>query len=137
LSRVTIHHQQGGPISTSLLTNGPLAGLPHIDALTARSVDDEACLKEIREVLARHQRLDRFGVTLLHHHFAVAEDEIMVEECDEENRVLISRPQKVAAIDVARAIQTNWRLDADLATAKCTQVCTYNSDNEHIRSSHL
>jgi len=124
-------------MSASSLTNGPLAGLPHIDVVIARSVEDEACFKELREVLARHDRLDRFGVMLMHHHFEVADDEIMVEECDEENRVLISRPQKVATIAAGSAIQTNWRLDSDLATAKCMQICTYNSDNEHIRTSHL
>ena len=124
-------------MSASLLTNGPLAGLPHIDAVTARSVEDDACFKEIREVLARHQRLNRFGVTLLHHHFAVADDEIMVEECDEENRVLISRPQKVADIDAASATQTNWRLDTESATAKCMGICTFNKENDHIKKSHL
>jgi hypothetical protein len=55
---------------------------------------DHACLQEIKDVLLRHGRLNRFGVTLLHEHFAISHDEILVEECDPANRTLTIRPEK-------------------------------------------
>lgn len=116
---------------------GPLAGLPHIDSLLPRSADDEACFTELREVLARHGKLDRFGVTLLHHHFAVGTDEVLVEECDVEGRTLVTRPRKLGALGATPAIETNWRLDVKGVIAACTQVCTYDDDHNHIRSTHL
>ena len=124
-------------MEATTLATGPLAGLPHIDALIGRASDDEACLRDIREVLSRHNRLDRFGVMLLHQHFAVADDEIMVEECDEVNRVLRSTPRKRADLGQTKSIQTNWRLDSAEAVAACTQICTLDDDHQHIKESHL
>lgn len=34
-----------------------------------------ACLAELREVLGKHDRLNRFGITLIHKHFELSEDE--------------------------------------------------------------
>jgi hypothetical protein len=39
---------------------------------------DLAVLEEVRQVLAMHGALRRFGVTLQHQHFDLADDEILV-----------------------------------------------------------
>ena len=83
---------------------------------------DEACLDEIREVLARHGRLNRFGVTLLHKHFDLAEDEILVEECDEQQRTLTTSPRKASAFPLDRRIETVWRFDG-LKGRTCVRNC--------------
>ena len=36
---------------------------------------DAECLREIRAILARHKKLERFGVTLVHSHFHIDDDE--------------------------------------------------------------
>ncbi len=55
---------------------------------------DAACLEEIRTVLQKHNCLDRFGVALLHSHFNLAADEIMLETTDLDKREHWVRPVK-------------------------------------------
>jgi hypothetical protein len=45
--------------------------LPDIDETAPLDASDHSCMKEIRDVLARHDKLNRFGLTLLHTHFPV------------------------------------------------------------------
>ena len=56
----------------------PLAKLPTIDEVVPVGPDDEACINEIRSVLARHNALQRFGITLLHKHFDITDDEVLL-----------------------------------------------------------
>jgi len=49
---------------------------------------------ELRDVLKKHNALDRFGITLLHKHFDIADDEIMLETTDVENKKFHMRPVK-------------------------------------------
>jgi hypothetical protein len=53
--------------------------LKDIDEVRRIDDSDSECLEAIRKVLEKHDCLDRFGVTLLHSHFDVAEDEMMLE----------------------------------------------------------
>jgi hypothetical protein len=82
---------------------------------------DQLCMKEIREVLQRHQRLDRFGICLLHSHFPVGPDEILLEETDAANRCSTVRPAKMAAIDPEDIIVTMWSLRDGKAQQACTK----------------
>src|SRR5260370_32755153 len=86
------------------------AHFANIDDIEPLSSQDTACLEEIREVLARHGALERFGVSLLHEHFEVADDEILVETCDIEARTLVTTPMKRAELGEEAIIQTNWCL---------------------------
>jgi hypothetical protein len=47
---------------------------------------DMACLAEIRGVLLRHGRLDRFAIHLAHSHFELAPDEVLIERPDPDGR---------------------------------------------------
>jgi hypothetical protein len=84
-----------------------LTDIHHIEPLGPQ---DQACLEAIREVLAKHECLERFGINLLHKHFEMAEDEILVEDVDEKTRTLVTRPVSIAtmAADLETGIATQW-----------------------------
>ncbi|PZR20512.1 MAG: hypothetical protein DI539_10700 [Flavobacterium psychrophilum] len=71
------------------------SSLPDIDSVVEFNDDDAACLKEIRDVLKKHSRLERFGISLLHTHFDVEEDEILFETTNVIERTQLIRPVKV------------------------------------------
>lgn len=56
--------------------------LKHIADVKPIDDGDAECLEEIRSVLAKHNCLNRFGVSLLHSHFDLEDDEILMEETD-------------------------------------------------------
>lgn len=68
--------------------------LKDIDDVEPVNNSDTDCLVEIRDVLKKHGKSDRFGVALLHSHFALASDEIMLESSDAEGRTLTTKPVK-------------------------------------------
>jgi hypothetical protein len=102
-------------------------GLKHIDEILPLNSNDNTCLEELKSVLQKHNALDRFGITLLHKHFEMEDDEILLEECDEESRTLILRPVKQDSRDNVKSIETNWRLDTSTAMARCVSLCQYDS----------
>ena len=70
------------------------ARLKDIDEVRPIDASDAECLEELRRVLEKHNRLRRFGVSLLHRHFDVADDELMLETTDVEKREHWVRPVK-------------------------------------------
>lgn len=84
--------------------------LEHIHDVKPLGPQDRACLEAIREVLAQFECLDRFGLTLLHKHFEMASNEILVEEVDEKNRTLVTKPMSVMTMsaDLDSGIMTQW-----------------------------
>ncbi len=68
--------------------------LKHIADVRPIDESDKDCLEEIRRVLAKHDCLDRFGVSLLHSHFDLGDDEILLETTDMEKREHWVRPVK-------------------------------------------
>jgi hypothetical protein len=61
-------------------TSVPLAfafhKLKYIHETPPRQESDDACFQEIKEVLKRHGLEHRYGLTLLHKHFELSDDEI-------------------------------------------------------------
>ncbi len=114
-----------------------LATLPDVTDVARLSESDASCLAELREVLTRHGNLTRFGLTLLHQHFELADDEILVETCDEERRVLTSRPMKRSEIEGRSVLDTSWRLDTQDALAKCVETCVGPSTLSCDRREHV
>ena len=103
--------------------------VPHISRAAEFSARDEACFREVRDVLRRHDALDRFGLTLIHSHFPVAEDEILLEETDTRARTQTVRTVKRDEVVDADVTVTNWRLtDGDAVHAR-TCVCARTSDS--------
>ena len=69
--------------------------LPDIDSVVEFSDGDADCLREIRDVLKKHGCLERFGISLLHTHFDIAEDELLLETTDTKERTQFIRPVKI------------------------------------------
>lgn len=95
-----------------------------IDDIEPVNEGDHACLLELREVLRKYGQQDRFGVALLHSHFDLEEDEVMLETSDHSNRSLhlnAVRQSETGKHDVG----TIWKLaDGDLDVASwCRSYC--------------
>lgn len=85
--------------------------LNDIDEVEPLNETDYECLRAIRQVLLKHNKIDRFGVSLLHKHFDVQDDEQLVEFCDSANRCLTIKPIKTA--ETMKSIGTMWKLTED------------------------
>jgi hypothetical protein len=111
-----------------------LPPLPDIDEVEPVAEKDEACIQAVRKVLEEHGALSRFGVVLLHEHFDIADDEIMMEFVDKESRTLTTRPVKAAEHDEEMSIQTSWRLDSRTGRQRCERYCQrpYGPNGPHI-----
>lgn len=84
-----------------------------IDAVDSLGPQDEAVIDQVRKVLEENDALDRFGITLLHSHFDLGDDEVLVETVDAEARTLTIRPERKAKLDEeADPVVTSWRLVA-------------------------
>ncbi len=97
--------------------------MQHIDEILPLSDKDESCLREVREVLRKHGALQRLGVALLHDHFTLASDEVLVEVCNQAKRELTIMPVKQSEMNTANMIETIWRLDGESGIAQCVQRC--------------
>jgi len=104
-------------------TPQPLSPLPDIDDVRPISDEDQECIQDVRQVLIDHGALGRFGLTLLHEHFEVGPDEIMMEFVDKEERVLTTRPIRAAGHSAENSIQTSWRLDTLDGMQYCERYC--------------
>ena len=98
--------------------------LPELDQASRLTDADRRCLDDVRDVLVKHGCLDRFGVNLLHKHFEVADDEILVEQVDWEGRRLVTKPVKVEVVRAAMrsAYETQWHWRPTL-TREVALVC--------------
>jgi hypothetical protein len=59
-------------------------------------------------VLKKHGKWDRLGVALLHKHFDIAGDEVLVEYSNKEERILTIKPIKAEA--AGNTVGTIYRL---------------------------
>jgi hypothetical protein len=86
---------------------------------------DIECFADVRDVLARHGRLDRFGMTLLHRHFDVADDERLIETIDVAERVQTISVHKTESLSGVETIETAWRLRPEgiQSMAECIIAC--------------
>jgi hypothetical protein len=100
------------------------SGLPRIEEVEPLSVADRAVIEEVREVLARHGALERFGLTLLHSHFDLGQGEILVETVDKSARTLTTRVLPASDAEPgATLVETSWRLDASDGQPRCLTYC--------------
>jgi hypothetical protein len=104
--------------------------LPDIKDAMPLGEEDRACMVEIRDVLRRHGALQRFGLTLLHRHFELAEDEVLVESVDAKNRIIRQLPRKISSVNTG--IETSWRLDMFKELQHCETVCQVQCDYDGV-----
>lgn len=86
--------------------------LPDIDEVVPINASDDECLREINQVLVKHGATSRFGVNLLHSHFDMAEDEVLLEETDIATRRQILSVVKKSDVP-AGAIYMDHHFDTD------------------------
>ncbi len=98
--------------------------LPNIHDVPPLNDRDRACLDAVRDVLASFGCLDRFGVNLLHRHFEMANDELLIEQVDEAGRRLVTKPVTVEIVreQMPNAYETQWHWQRD-ASGALAQIC--------------
>jgi len=87
------------------------------------SESDAKCFYELRQILKKHNALERYGIGLLHKHFDVNEGEVLYETTDVEKRIQIIRPIKIQDITDESIITTCWKLVDDDIVATLICVC--------------
>jgi hypothetical protein len=93
--------------------------LPNIKEVIQLNEMDLPVMREIHDVLEKHGALKRFGVTLLHEHFDMSDDEVMMEVTN-----ITTREQKLYVVkrseaDKSNSIEASWRLDTGLPVSNC------------------
>jgi hypothetical protein len=88
----------------STATRRPLPRFEEVEGLGPR---DTEFVRDLVEVLERHGNLDRFGLCLLHDHFPVEADEVVVETNDPATRTLHAHVEKIGETKHVKASQ--WR----------------------------
>lgn len=91
-----------------------------IGCVKERGPSDDVLFRELKEVLERHGATHRFGITLLHTHFDVAPNEVMMEYTDITTRTQLLRPVTLAEAEAQHHIETAWSLEGDAPTMRCT-----------------
>ncbi|GHG61623.1 hypothetical protein [Streptomyces griseocarneus] len=81
--------------------------LPRFEEAEGIGPQDSAFVRDLVAVLEKHGNLDRFGLCLLHDHFPVASDEVLVETHDLEARTLRIEVEKAATTGHTQPSQ--WR----------------------------
>lgn len=97
----------------------PLTAVEDVEPLNEK---DQPLFTELYEVLKRHNALQRFGITLLHQRFEMAEDEVLLERTDKVNRRQLIEPVKISALEGKNPIETSWRLDTGKPAMRCVCV---------------
>ncbi|WP_414166706.1 hypothetical protein ACMATS_02555 [Streptoverticillium reticulum] len=81
--------------------------LPRFEEAEGLGPQDERFVRDLVAVLEKHGNLDRFGLCLLHDHFPVASDEVLVETHDVAARTLRVSVEKATTTEHTRPSQ--WR----------------------------
>ncbi|MGQ8365472.1 hypothetical protein [Glaciecola sp. 1036] len=94
-------------MSTIKLEAVQWSSLKDIDDVEPLNEKDYSVLTELREVLLKHGYINRFGIKLLHRHFDISQDEIIMENTDVESRVSVLSVEKDSSKE--NTIETMWR----------------------------
>jgi hypothetical protein len=84
---------------------------------------DSEVLREVGEVLLKHNALDRFGVTLIHKHFDLQANEQLVEFTDIVNRRLTIQP--VSEHETLETVETSWKFSKEAGGPHPLTVCIF------------
>ncbi|WP_258564899.1 hypothetical protein [Streptomyces sp. WELS2] len=92
---------------TDMNVSAARAPLPRFEEAEGLGPEDSEFVRDIVAVLAKHGNLDRFGLCLLHDHFPLAADEVLVETNDPRARTLRVHVEKADRTRHVKASQ--WR----------------------------
>ena len=105
--------------------------LPHISQAVPLTEADKMLVEELVTVLRKHDALKRFGLTLLHQHFTIGDDEVLCEDVDVTTRTLTTGPVNTAELQSVPHKVTAWRLDTGRPMMGC--VCKdYGGGHQHF-----
>ncbi|MFG2181550.1 hypothetical protein ACGFLS_22920 [Streptomyces abikoensis] len=93
--------------------------LPSFEEAEGLGPQDGAFVRDLVAVLDKHGNLDRFGLCLLHDHFRLAPDEVLVETHDLDARTLQVKVEKAATTTHTRPSQ--WRFAKTPGKAKASR----------------
>ena len=99
--------------------------LSDIDNIDPISDKDYEVLAELRSVLLKRGFHNRFGICLLHRHFDLSANEVLMETTDPEARISTLKVEDAAATS-SGSIGTMWRFSPDtppLVAVKCVVRC--------------
>lgn len=99
--------------------------LPELHETPDLDDSDTACMAEIRAVLERHGKLDRFALHLIHRHFDLAPGEVLIERPDPDARTQHVSVGRLDNEPLARP--TTWIFGSDGANVVCACVPTADS----------
>ncbi|WP_077920566.1 hypothetical protein [Spirosoma sp. 209] len=114
-----------------------LSELTDIHDVEPLNDSDYDCLTEIRDVLKKHGRQERFGVMLLHKHFDIASDEVLVEYTDIAGRMQTIKPEKKGST-LLNTIETSWilgdgdRIAMTICNTRCWKDVHGNHNSQHV-----
>ena len=77
------------------------------------SETDSQCLNEIQSILNKYDLTQKFGVALLHKHFELDEDEMLIERTYLKDKHLVTKPEKIGESNPDDLVTTMWRFDKD------------------------
>ena len=116
------------------LTPTSWSEFPHVDDVRPVDDNDYLILNEIRNVLVKHNAVERFGVNLIHRHFDLKNDEVLFESTNEETRTQHVEVCPIADIaDHKNVLETQWVFNGQRASY-CIGKCHYNSGHKHYHS---
>ncbi|NEW75316.1 hypothetical protein [Streptomyces rhizosphaericus] len=90
--------------------------LPRFEEAEGLGPRDAEFVRDLIAVLEKHGNLDRFGLCLLHDHFPLDTDEVLVETNDPKSRTLHIRVEKAGTTRHAKPSQ--WRFLPNVPHAK-------------------
>lgn len=85
--------------------------LPKLMDVHELTKDDDQCLQELQAIIERRGLSSKFVVALLHKHFEIEEDEVLLESNDPVARTLTSNPIKTKVAENGDYATTIWRFD--------------------------
>jgi hypothetical protein len=98
------------------------------------SDEDNVIMQDLHKVLKKHNALKRFGITLLHEHFKVEDDEVLIEFTDIATRTQVIKPVSQNDPELIDAIETSWRLDTGFPVMGCKCKKYGTGDHSHYPS---
>ena len=122
------------PNGAVILETVQWSSLTDVDDVRPVDAQDYVVLEEIRQVLAKHGSMERFGICLLHRHFDVAPGEVAVEYTDTASRISTVRVEQHGP--EGDYLQTMWRFGPGPEGVRaCVRRCSYadGHKNEHVQ----
>ena len=97
-------------LATNVLS---IPSLPDVNDVVKYSDLDKPLFDELYSVLNKFNALERFGISLLHNHFDLKENEVLLERTNRTNRTQTIEPISEVELMAMTYIETSWRLDVD------------------------